>query len=556
MSKKFHATLNRLVEQSANNNPRRARRNGSFRARRNGTIFKGVRFATRADAELYKAYLEGRADSRPFSALAEKVDDLDYQFETPEDVAEHFNATPQAAASAPADKPKSRKPDYTYRWGAEGQAKPGESTRVRSSDLNKYGFGGVSKRVQSREDRTKYLIPVKWWQYKLFMMLAQLPPRKRGTKEYQGSLLRYNFIAQDANGIWENPFKSLDQVIRGQKKDFKNGQLELFFDRWSDPTRAPRVPRYSDMEDLFKKLCKIPLPESFVWESQSVRRVVKVPGARLWGPILQRTSARITCRACSGMGCQECGIDAIEAQESNLVQNIRDFTDAKNWSAVSRNKEVLRDLKDRKGKKEIMMWARPGIDKERGYINNLGDYISRKKVRLPYRAEILSESGDSLGRTAIDRRSWEIAARIAFGTFLVDVGFTPGEDAELVEQIFTRVNKETKVEETIRFHIYMNDFNWEEGETMQVMNDDGEMATIGALDEDDEGVEAYAQQHDSTIEAEGHSADPEQAVAAEMRDSDGDVIDDAKAPPRAPATGGSSLSDRPAGPRKKRSQED
>lgn len=390
MSKKFHATLNRLVEQSANNNPRSSRSNP--RARFNPE-YEGLDFALPGDVMKWRAY-QSTSQDVAFEGRVSLKSDPSRVFNTAESA---FFALIETPVQPKASAPRQTAPPRSQHLEGRAALTPEQIERLKGQSKSK-----LSKEDLPRAQREawQYRISPTWGQYKLLMILAQMPSAS-GQKQ---SRLRYGFVSKNPQtGEFEHPFFELDKRIRGQVRDVKKAEIAKFFNAYNSAIKYANVARWEE------KMRQIELPESFTWEGKSYSLRAPADQREPWGFLLKETPVERDCSKCRGSGCVYC---------------------------------------HQTGKSVTPMNVRPGRDVEIIKTNAFGQKVLKGKKRLPFTEVYYDDFGDA--KNLVDRMAMDVAARIALGTFLHETEF-PAPNAKLIEGKY----------KDIPYHIYVNDFDWE-----------------------------------------------------------------------------------------------
>jgi hypothetical protein len=448
MSKKFHATLNRLVEQSANNNPRRARRNSSRMNPRKQIIRDSqgtqhrVIFNNPEDHQAYLLYVQGGgkdveftddvfAAATPDSLLSSPSDVVRFadflsrsggaqeaeaevereDSETEEEFSRFGDVESERGSYASATTPapeRQRRSFYSEEDISEPRVSP-ETASLVQRRRKAAAFEDIPRGVRSsREsvDQYRYRRPVQWYQYKILMALAQAPNTRKGAK---GSRLRYAVQAENPRyNVLEHPLLELEAKLRRKKKKEKLQILAEHFQVWSDPQKPIMDITF---HNFLEKMKRITLPRAFKIGNKeiNIHQWGQTPD-EVWGPLLQEKWSKAPCQYCNRQGCRAC---------------------------------------NGTGYQQVPMAVRPGILVARRAQDSAGDVYDRKGIVKPYRVkDIDPTTGEMVLRP--DLMAWELAARIALGTFLKDTGYRGAQGAKLKE--FRDPSGDT-------YHMYVNELD-------------------------------------------------------------------------------------------------
>ena len=447
MSKKFHATLNRLVEQSANNNPRRARRNSSrmnpskqkIRDSR-GNVYLVV-FEDDKDLQTYLAFVQRTGPDSEFNGEVYVAPNSDSLLGKPSAVVSFADFLSRSGgaqeAEAKVEREDSETEEEVNRFGdIESErdsyvsaTRPAPERQLRSfysqEDISEprvsretaslvqrrkaAAFEAIPRGVRSsREsvDQYRYHRPVQWYQYKILMALAQAPNTQKGAK---GSRLRYAVQADNPRSrVVEHPLLELEADLRRKKKKEKLQILAEHFQVWGDPKKPIMDITF---HNFLEKMKRITLPRAIKIGNKeiNIHQWGQTP-VEVWGPLLQEKWSKAPCQYCNRQGCRACNVT---------------------------------------GYQQVPMAVRPGILVARRAQDSAGDVYDRKGIVKPYRVkDIDPATGETVLRP--DLMAWELAARIALGTFLNDTGYMGKQGAQLKR--FTDPSGDT-------YHMYVNELD-------------------------------------------------------------------------------------------------
>lgn len=349
MSKKFRAALDRLVETTANNNPRNARKaRNNPRSRHNPVRLHGLVFEISADAAKYANFLddgqdiafEGRANYEAIPGLS---------FDTAQEVADFLAArgrpAPAPQAAAPAYVPVSAAPAYvpvspTPQAPTPQALPPRPGTLPRSRSIP--GVTPAVVRPAPQRPMTYQLTspsdlaelmgsernPVTLRQYRKFQRLFLYPNfeamRKQNMQAGQTTrtpgplthewLFKKGYINKE--GVFVRPFYNLEMailVVKGDKslKDDKyaqkrteklDGAVALMLNLYAPQTMTTSGLRTTkDMSRLFQYL------------SQQ-------PGVADWGNLMIPVNIPRRCPYCRGSACEFCGNSGYVPAPNSLLE--------------------------------------------------------------------------------------------------------------------------------------------------------------------------------------------------------------------------------------------
>ncbi len=334
MSKKFRAALNRLVETTANNNPRNARKaRNNPRSRHNPIRLHGLVFEISADAAKYANFLddgqdvafEGRANYEAIPGLS---------FDTAQEVADFLAArgsrvsTPSAKATvAPAAAPQPAAPAYVPVATAPQALPPRPGTAIRSRSIPGVTPAVVRPAPQrtmtyqlSSPSDTSELMgsdrnPVTLRQYRKFQRLFLYPNfeamRQQNIQAGQTTrtpgplthewLFKKGYINKERAFV--RPFYNLEMAILGVKAD-----KSLKDDKYAQARSKKLDQAVELMMTVYAQ------GGSTGWGLRTTKDMSRFfnylsqqEGAPDWGNLMTLVNIPRRCPYCRGNGCQFCG---------------------------------------------------------------------------------------------------------------------------------------------------------------------------------------------------------------------------------------------------------
>lgn len=339
MSKKFRATLNRLVETTANNNPRKARKaRNNPRSRQNPVRVAGMAFDLAADAAKYAKFLRDGQDVS-FQGRATYEEIPDFSFDTAQEVADFLAgmgiavspSAPRSASSAPAFEPVQHSTPLPSRPGTTSRSVgriPGITPAVvRPAPQRTMTYQQISP-SDTAELMGSERNPVTLRQYRKFQRLFLYPNfdamRKQNMQAGQTTrtpgplthewLFTKGYVNKERQFI--RPFYNLELSILNVKAD-----KALKDDKYAQKRTEKLDGAVALMFTLFAPLS---LTTQGLRTTKDMSRFFQYlsqqPGVESWGNLMTSVNIPRRCAYCHGSGCDYCSNSGYMPSRSSVLE--------------------------------------------------------------------------------------------------------------------------------------------------------------------------------------------------------------------------------------------